>query len=280
MADAAEKTDTASKGELAVAEDPNTALTISDDFFEGAGEGMEDFAQGDFLVPYIRIIQALSKELQKGHAKYIQGAENGMFVNSATKRLWKGEEGFYAVPIHFQRRYQAWKPNNGGPADDYGENSAIYDSLTPNDQGKRIDANGNEVTAAAQYFILIVDITNGDHEIAVLSFGGVQQKKSRQWNSLMASRRETRPDGKRIQPANWFYTYHITSVPESNDKGQWYGFLIEEGPKVPELPRGTEIFQFAKATRDQIIGGQIKTAVDEPDHVGDSDVSPEDEKAF
>ena len=242
------------------------ALATADDFLEvDAGSGMEDFSQGDFLVPYVRIIQALSKELQRGHAKYTEDANNGDFINSATRKVLNGEKGFYAIPVHYSKRYQAWKPNNGGPAADYGSDSTVYDSLTPNEKNKRVDSLGNEVSETAQYFVLLVDPETGDHEMAVLSFGGSQMKKSRQWNSLIASRRERRADGTTVSPAMFFYSYHITSTPESNDQGQWYGFSIKEGPKVPDLPRAKEIFQFAKDAREQITTGAIKAAAAEPD---------------
>jgi hypothetical protein len=248
------------------------ALATADDFLtQGGDTGLEDFSQGDFLVPYVRIVQALSKELQRGHAKYLEDAQNGDFINSATRKVMAGEKGFLAIPIHYAKRYQAWKPNNGGPAADYGSDSTVYDSLTPNDKGKRIDSLGNEVTETAQYFILIVDKETGDFEMAVLSFGGSQMKKSRQWNSLIASRRERKADGSSVIPAMFFYSYHITAVPESNDQGQWYGFSIKEGPKVPELPRAMEIFQFAKDTREQITAGAIKAAAVEPDHLEEED---------
>jgi hypothetical protein len=269
--------DTQKSTDVVAGSNTGTALTTGeDDFFSGAGAGMEDFSQGDFLVPYVRIVQALSKELQKGHAKYTEEASNGDFINSATRKVISGDKGFHAVPIHYAKRYQSWKPNNGGPAADYGSDSSTYDSLTPNEKGKRIDSLGNEVTETAQYFILIVDPETGDHEIAVLSFGGSQMKKSRQWNSLIASRRERKPDGTSVNPAMFFYSYHITSTAESNDQGSWYGFSIKEGPKVPELPRAKEIFGFAKDTREQIMSGAVKAAAVEPE----TDLDSGDENAF
>jgi hypothetical protein len=265
------------KGELATQNSGGGDLaTTEEDFFSTAGSGMEDFGQGDFLVPYVRIIQALSKELQRGHAKYTEDAQNGDFINSATRKVMSGEKGFYAIPIHYSKRYQSWKPNNAGPAADYGADSTVYDELTPNDKNKRIDSLGNEVTETAQYFVLIVDTETGDYEIAVLSFGGSQMKKSRQWNSLIASRRERRGDGTTFTPAMFFYSYHITSTPEQNDQGQWYGFSIKEGPKVPDLPRAKEIFQFAKDTREQITTGAIKAAAVEPE----ADVDDSGDDAF
>lgn len=255
------------------------AVANADDFFADSGTGMEDFGQGDFLVPYVRIIQALSKELQRGHAKYTEGAQNGDFINSATRRVIAGEKGFLAVPVKFSKRYQAWKPNNGGPAQDFGEDSTVYDSLTPNDKGKRIDSLGNEVVEASQYFILIVDEHTGDSELAVLSFSGSQMKKARQWNSQIGSRRERRPDGTSVSPAIFFYSYRITTAPESNDQGQWYGFNIQPGPKVPDLPNAMEIFNLAKETREQLKTGALKAAAD--DHGADVEAGDGDgDEAF
>jgi hypothetical protein len=85
-----------------------------------------------------------------------------------------------------------------------------------------------------------------------------------------------RRDGKLMRPAIYFYSYDITTVPESNDQGSWYGFLISEGPKVKDLPNGREIFTTAKQLRERIKAGEVKAAVEEPD----ADAEAGEEKAF
>ncbi len=267
--------------ELAVAEDPNNALALTEaEDFLGGGDAMDDFAQGDFLVPYMRILQSLSKELQKGHQKYIKGAEVGAVINSATKRMWDGEKGLYAIPIAFAHRFQAWRPNNGGPADDYGDNDAVYKSLQPNDKGKRINNDGNEVTDTNQYFVFVVDPETGEYDMGVIGMSGSQAKKSRQWNSVIANRR-VKHKGKSVPPPMFWYTYKVTTVPESNEQGNWYGWSIsaDEGVEVKSLPGGMDILQAAKETRDRIKAGEIKTQAEEVEG-GDDAIGTGDENAF
>lgn len=248
--------------DLALAEN-EAALALAGDFLSD-DNSMQDFAQGDFLVPYLRILQQLSKELQKGHQKYIKGAEAGEVINSATKQRWNGEEGMYVIPVAFSHRYQAWRPNNGGPADDYGSNDALYKSLTPNEKGKRVNAEGNEVTDACQYFVLVVDPQSGDYEMGVISMSGSQAKKSRQWNSVIANRRIKTPAGTKTPPM-FFYAYKVTTVAESNEQGNWFGWSIspDEGMAVTSLPNARSILEDAKATRERISAGEIKTQAEE-----------------
>lgn len=250
-----------------------------DDFFADAGEGLQDFSQTDYLIPYVRIIQALSKELQKNHAKFLKGAEQGMFVNSATRKLLSGETGFLAIPVSFNHRYMAWLPNNAGPAYDMGDDPSKFNSVQPltegKDKGKRFDDEGNQLTDALQFFIMLVNKETQEFEVAVLNFAASQARKGRGWVSTIGNRMERR-EGQLMRPAIYFYSYEITTVPESNDQGSWYGFLISEGPKVMDLENGKEIFRTAKELRARIKAGEVKAAVEQPD----DDLEAGEEKAF
>jgi hypothetical protein len=249
--------------ELVVAE-TGGALTEGG-FFDGAGEGMEDFGQKDFTVPFIGILQALSKPLQKGHTKYIKDAEQGMFINSATQALYDGDKGIIVVPVHFEHRYVAWKPNQGGIAHDYGSNPEIYDSITPNEKGQRLDPEGNEIVDTMQYFVLIIDPETQSMEAAVLPFSKIHAKKSKKWNNLIRAHTEMH-NGKPMKPALYFYAYKITSVPESNEKGNWYGHAIADYDKLPNLGSfGSMVFNAAKELRAQVTSGEVRAAAEEPE---------------
>lgn len=276
---AAEKEPKAGGTDLATQNEGSDLVAAGeDDFFAGAGEGLEDFSQSDFLIPYVRILQALSKELQKNHGKFIQGAEQGAFVNSATRKLINGEKGFLAVPVGFGHRYMAWRPNNAGPAYDMGADASKFNAATPNDKGKRLDEEGNELSDALQFFTLIVDPETFEYEVAVLNFTGSQARKGRGWATNINNRMERHPVTKElVRPAIYFYSYKITTVPESNDQGSWYGFNILEGPKVMDLQNGREIFKNAAELRKRVDAGEVKGAVENP-----ADASDElgDEEAF
>lgn len=269
-------TETTAGTDLALADDKN-ALALAEEFMVG-DDSMDDFAQGDFLVPYLRILQQLSKELQKGHQKYIKGSEAGQVINSATKQLWDGEKGLYVIPIAFSHRYQAWRPNNGGPADDYGSNDTIYKSLTPDERGKRFNGEGNEVTDSNQYFVFVVDPETGDYDMGVMSMSGSQAKKARQWNSVIANRRLKTAKGT-VKPPMYFFAYKVTTTPESNEQGNWFGWSIsaEEGMPVSAFPNAREILEAARDTKERIKAGEVKTQAEEveEDTLGDGE-----EKAF
>lgn len=262
-------------------EEENKGLVVADDFFEGAGEGHEDFSGKDFTVPFIGILQALSKPLQRGHAKFNKDAQQGMFINSATGKLYPAIEGeapgIIFVPCYFHHRYVAWKPSNGGIAHDYGTDPTIYEALESNEQFKRLDPEGNEVIDTMEYFGLIVNPETGEFEPAVIPFSKVFTKKAKKWNNMIRAKVEMR-NGKPVKPAIYFYAYQITTVPESNDKGNWWSHEIKDYGKVPELPNGMGmmVFRAAQQLRQSVVSGELKAAVEEPnespvDSVGDGE---------
>jgi hypothetical protein len=256
----------ASGTELANINAESTDLVAADDdFFADAGAGLGDFQQSDFLIPYVRIIQALSKELQKNHAKYLQGAEQGMFVNSATRKIYSGEKGFLVIPVAFGHRYMAWRPNNAGPAYDMGDDPTKFNAATPNDKNQRFDAEGNQLTDAMQYYVILVDLDTWEWEAAVLNFTGSQARKGRGWATTINNRMIRHPDTQKLmRPAMYFFSYKVTTVPESNDQGSWYGFSILDGPQVKDLPNGKEIFSAARTLRQRFEAGEVKGAMEEP----------------
>jgi hypothetical protein len=268
--------------ETALATQAEGGALVDAGFFEGSGEGMEDFGQQDFTVPFIGILQALSKPLQKNHSKYIPGAEQGQFLNSATQETYAGGEpgrdkkgdwnegGLIVVPAHFEHRYIAWKPNNGGIAHDYGTDPTIYDSIEQIPEGqpnayKRLDPEGNEVVDTMQYFVLIINPEAQTMEAAVIPFSKTYAKKSKKWNNLIRAHTEI-VQGKPVKPAIYFYAYRLTTVPESNDKGSWYSHNIEDYGKLMDMGDfGKSVFVAAKQLREQISAGEIKAAAEEPE---------------
>ena len=69
-----------------------------------AGVGLENITTEDMQIPFIRIIQALSPQLQKDDPLYIKGAEQGDIFNTVTHQVWKAEEGITVVPCYFEQK--------------------------------------------------------------------------------------------------------------------------------------------------------------------------------
>ena len=69
-----------------------------------AGIGLENITTEDMQIPFIRIIQALSPQLQKDDSLYIKGAEQGDSFNTVTQEVYKQDEGILVVPAFFEKK--------------------------------------------------------------------------------------------------------------------------------------------------------------------------------
>ena len=77
----------------AVATKKNAELStdVLDDIFEYEGEGAA-FDSSEMQIPFVRILQAMSPQLKKREAEYIEGSEQGDMFNTVTKQYWTGED--------------------------------------------------------------------------------------------------------------------------------------------------------------------------------------------
>ena len=86
----------------AVADKKQTApAEIFADMAEFAGEGMDSIGTEDMQIPFLRILQPLSPEVQKGDAKFIKGASAGDLFNTVTQQVWDGEDGVVLIPCGY-----------------------------------------------------------------------------------------------------------------------------------------------------------------------------------
>jgi hypothetical protein len=55
---------------------------------EDSGAGLENFTTEDMQIPFIRILQALSPQLNKQDPLYIKGAEQGDIFNTVSGEIY------------------------------------------------------------------------------------------------------------------------------------------------------------------------------------------------
>jgi len=75
-----------------------------------AGAGFDGMDADDQIVPFVRMLQALSPEVAK-KSERIEGAKAGMFINTATKDVF---ESFYFVPVSTRQVYVEWRSREDG----------------------------------------------------------------------------------------------------------------------------------------------------------------------
>jgi hypothetical protein len=69
------------------------AGALSTNIFEAdANAGSQNMTQDDLALPFLKVLGQLSPEVNKQNAKFINGAEPGMIVNSVTKELYDGKK--------------------------------------------------------------------------------------------------------------------------------------------------------------------------------------------
>jgi len=145
----------AKKNEVTKTDDKTTALAQSEDWGELAGQGFENLDSSDYTIPFINLLQDLSKQVKRGPDK-IEGAEAGMFANSANGQVFNGEEGFYFVPVAIEKKVCEWVPRNegGGFVAHHDAKSDIYlKAVERAKANKPVIASMGDVAASGGYYI-------------------------------------------------------------------------------------------------------------------------------
>jgi len=238
--------------------------------------GQEQMSQKDFAIPNLTILQDLSPQTKKQRPEFIKGAEVGQICDPVAGEIFDGEKGIIIIPVHYRRAHIEWKPNRGGFVKDHGLDETMLNRCVRTDDGKNVLPGGNIINTTAEYFVLMVK-EDGTTSPYVLRMSGSQLKKSRRWNTMINQLRVPSKDGGTFNPAMFYRTYLLASVPESNDKGSWMGWKISADKNVLELEGGANIYvaarEFHKQIKDGLVVAQAPT-----DHDGGT-ATPEDDSA-
>jgi hypothetical protein len=225
------------------------------DFVADSGMGLENVDKQDLALPFLKLLQSGSDETKKKHAKYVEGAEAGMFYNTVTKKLYSGEKGIEVIPVFYKMTYPEWAPfekregrpihNDRGPG--------IMSKVTQNDRNKDMLDNGNEIIKTANHFVII----NGERpEKALMTMKSTQLKVSRQWNSLMENEFENDPNtGKSLQAPTFSRIYKLNSV-ENSGSFTWHGYNVSMVKKVDNAG----LYQMARDFYNSLKNSQQKAA--------------------
>ena len=194
------------------------------DFEADSGMGLENIDKGDLALPFLKLLQSGSYETKKKHAKYVEGAEAGMFYNTVTKKLYSGEKGMNVIPCFYKMTYPEWAPfdkSEGRPV--HPDRGPEVMAQTTKSGTKDVLANGNEIIKTANHFVIIL----GDRpEKALMSLKTTQLKTSRGWNSLMDNEMIIAVDtGKSIPAPAFSRVYKINSV-ENTGNFTWHGMTV------------------------------------------------------
>ena len=229
------------------------------DFVQDSGMGLENIDRDDLAIPFLKLLQSGSDETKKRHAKYVDGAEAGMFYNTVTKKLYDGEKGILVVPVFYKMTYPEWAPferAEGRPI--HPDRGPEIMSQTTKAGNKDVLSNGNEIIKTANHFIIIL---SDKPEKCLMTMKSTQLKVSRNWNSVCDNETEIDPKTNKAVPAPMFSrVYKLTSV-ENSGSFTWHGYNINLVKKVDDV----SVYQMAKDFCGSLKNSQAKSAAENPE---------------
>jgi hypothetical protein len=250
----------------AVAKKASTEVStdVLDDIFETAGDGAH-YDSSEMQIPFIRVLQALSPQLNKNKPEFIKGASAGDIFNTVTNQFWAGEVGITVIPVYQETKYLEFVPRSQGGGFK-GERHASDPDLqsTHRDGSKELLPNGNELVKSDHHFCLVLD-EDGSYQPAIIDMKSTSLKVSRRWKTQIAMQKVKSPDGRMLTPALYATMWKLAVVEESNDQGSWANWTVDR----VGLVQSRELFQDAKSLRESVSAGAIKAAAD-PDRGSNS----------
>ena len=233
-----------------------------------SGDGLENVTAKDLIVPRLTILQGLSPQIQPKKPEYIKGASVGDICDVGMNEVF--EQPLLFLPVLFMKQYLEWAPRSSGKGLVAIHNDAsILDQGSRNESNQLILPNGNYVAETAQFFGINLSVEGGRRSFLPLT--STQLKKSRSWLSLATSEKVKRGDGTSFTPPLYYRTYQISTVEESNSKGDWIGFKIERGPTVEDWAgpdEWTNLVKEAVEFKNSIQRGELRGDVGESDEHG------------
>ena len=233
-----------------------------------AGIGLENITTEDMQIPFIRIIQALSPQIQKDDPLYIKGAEQGDIFNTVSQEVFKQDEGITLVPAFFEKKFLEFQLRSSGGG--FVRELAADDkdiTMTSREDTLELLPNGNELVRTHQHLV-IAKSADGTIAPSVLDMKKTQLKVSRRWNTLKNSARL--PSGA-LMPI-YGTAWQLTTVLEANDQGKWFNYKLD---RINDIT--PEIEKMMLEARNMYQGGakgEVKMAAASADEIAEKDEVP------
>jgi len=229
------------------------AGALATNVFEAdANQGAENIKNEDLALPFLKVLGQLSPEVNKQDAKYVEGAESGMILNTVTNTLYDGKKGIDVLPVFYKRQYIEWQERGegkGAPVNIYNAGDDIPKTNRDKSNKDRL-ANGNYLENTANHYIVIL---GSSPATALISMKATQLKISRKWNSLMMGLKLQGKNGL-FTPPTYSHIYNLKTVQMSNDKGTWFGWDVSKVGPVSD--KG--VYEIAKSFAEKNSKGLVK----------------------
>ena len=270
------KTEVAVQEVKPVATLTDAQLALQAQMAEDVGSGFEEATADCYAIPFVYILQSGSPQCKKSDGACIPGAEEGMFFNSVSMEMYDGDEGIDVVSVLFQQRFIAWglREKGGGFKGEYlpSETPKTHKDPDPTKNRDILNDYPDQQLVDTRVHYCLMKSPDGTWQPVVITFSSTQVKKSKQWMSRMQAIQMRNPVTGMLGSAPMASRmWRLSTVPESNDQGSWFGYKI--GDAVEHLD--PDLYTQATAFRKAIQGGKAKAQHVDPNNVGSTEDDPE-----
>lgn len=185
---------------------------------EYAGQGLDDLDSSDRSIPFIKVLEKNSPEIET-----VDGAKAGMFINTATQQLYPS---IRFVPACRDHMYVEWVPvdNGGGLVASYGLQEPIS-QWAKSQRGKITLKNGNDLIETFYLFGFVLPEEgdeDGEPYAAVISFTSTRIKAYKSIVNRSDSIMLPGANGRKFK-APWFcHVWRITSEKKVDGNQSWF----------------------------------------------------------
>ena len=251
-----------------VANSKTNAMAMYEGFENYGGEGFSDVTTEDLAIPFLRILESMSPQVNERDGAYVKNAKAGMIYNNVLNEAYDGIKGIRVIPCHYNRRFVEWVPREkgGGYIGSYEPTDPILQTTTKNEKGQDVLPSGNTLTNTAQFFVLFLHPEMGSQR-ALIPMSSTQLKKARKWLTQAQSMTAMGKNGPYILPL-MSQIYTLSTVPEQNDKGSWFGWQIERSSQLDlQSEEQKALFDSAYAFAKSVKSGEVQIKEEAPSEV-------------
>jgi hypothetical protein len=249
------------KGAVATRDSNQLAPQSNDQLFGLAGYGMENVKPEDVSIPRFKILQDLSPEVNKRKAQYIEGAEPGLILNTATKEITKSID---LIPCIYRRHHIEWLPNREGFVADHGEDDTLTRQARQDEKRNLVLSNGNLIVPTGTWYVLALPLGLQ----AIIPMSRTQLTPSRDWMTQATTEKLDRPKEQgpgKYTPPLFYRGYTLTTVIRDKGENSWFVWAIKKGPTIFELAEQysqPDLMQQALAFAQLVRSGEVKVGAD------------------
>ena len=229
-----------------------------------AGTRLDTITTDDIATPRLKVLAQMSPELEE-----IDGAKAGMICNSVSKKIYSGQDGISVVVCGYDKVWLEWQDRGKGssaPVNIFSPMDKPTNAVRGDDGKFRLES-GNYLEECANFYCLLL---NGGvaPEPAIISMKATQLKAARSWAYSLKNEFIQNPKTKKLFLApSWYRIYTLTTTKQSNDKGSWYGWVVNKG----DFLNSEDTFDMAANFNESVRKGIVKPKYDDEVESSSSD---------